>query len=218
MTFVLGVLRGERARFQLFGDTMNTCSRIEASSRRGCILVSKETAELLKKAGKEGWLEKRQDLVAVKGKGTLETYWVHASGGRQGSVASFAPSEEAGAELKAVYGEKLTDLDDKINRLVNWNTERLVQLLKQVIAHRGTSAVQKRKSIVSRGTSFDKGRLPLEEVREIIHLPDYDGRGAEKQKDPEEIKIPSEVAEQVHDLVGSIARLYRYVARIPSLS
>jgi len=26
-----GVLRGERARFQLFGDTVNTCARIETT-------------------------------------------------------------------------------------------------------------------------------------------------------------------------------------------
>ena len=37
-----GVLRGERARFQLFGDTMNTAARIETSGMRDKIHISEE--------------------------------------------------------------------------------------------------------------------------------------------------------------------------------
>lgn len=35
-----GVLRGERARFQLFGDTVNTASRMETTSRLSRIQIS----------------------------------------------------------------------------------------------------------------------------------------------------------------------------------
>lgn len=61
-----GVLRSERARFQLFGDTMNTCARLESSSKRGHIHASKETADLLVKAGRGKWLRKREDRVSAK--------------------------------------------------------------------------------------------------------------------------------------------------------
>ena len=47
-----GVLRGDRARFQLFGDTMNTASRMESTSLKGKIQISSNTAQLLTNAGK----------------------------------------------------------------------------------------------------------------------------------------------------------------------
>jgi class 3 adenylate cyclase len=41
-----GVLRGERSRFQLFGDTMHTASRIESTGQRGRIHISHETGKV----------------------------------------------------------------------------------------------------------------------------------------------------------------------------
>ena len=73
---VAGVLRGEKGRFQLFGDTINTASRMESNGRPGMIQVSGETAELLRRAGKRHWLTEREDKVVAKGKGEMQTYWV----------------------------------------------------------------------------------------------------------------------------------------------
>lgn len=67
-----GVLRGERARLQLFGDTINTTSRIESSSKPGRILLSNETAELIIAGGKGHWIEKRENMIEAKGKGALQ--------------------------------------------------------------------------------------------------------------------------------------------------
>lgn len=47
-----GVLRGERARFQLFGDTMNTAARMEQTGTKNRIQVSQATAEYLAAGGK----------------------------------------------------------------------------------------------------------------------------------------------------------------------
>ena len=47
-----GVLRGERARFQLFGDTMNTAARMEQTGMNNRIQVSQSTADYLHAAGK----------------------------------------------------------------------------------------------------------------------------------------------------------------------
>lgn len=47
-----GVLRGERARFQLFGDTMNTAARMEQTGMKNRIQVSQATAECLHAGGK----------------------------------------------------------------------------------------------------------------------------------------------------------------------
>ena len=72
-----GVLRGERSRFQLFGDTMNTASRMESNGVRDRIQISQETADLLVAAGKEDWFAPREDKVMAKGKGKFLS---HTSG------------------------------------------------------------------------------------------------------------------------------------------
>jgi Adenylate and Guanylate cyclase catalytic domain len=66
-----GVLRGERARFQLFGDTVNTASLMESNGMAGSIHCSQSTAD--------HWLVKRTDLIEPKGKGLMQTYWVKPS-------------------------------------------------------------------------------------------------------------------------------------------
>lgn len=71
-----GVLRGAKARFQLFGDTVNTAARMESTSLPKKIQVSSSTADRLSKAGKGNWVEPREDDVDVKGKGTLHTFWL----------------------------------------------------------------------------------------------------------------------------------------------
>jgi len=71
-----GVLRSEKSRFQLFGDTMNTASRMESTGEAMKIQISEQTAELLEAAGKKAWCKTREGLVSVKGKGTMKTYWL----------------------------------------------------------------------------------------------------------------------------------------------
>lgn len=46
------VLRGDKSRFKLFGDTVNTAARIESTCKRNKIHMSMGTAEQLQHAGK----------------------------------------------------------------------------------------------------------------------------------------------------------------------
>lgn len=62
-----GVLRGDRARFQLFGDTMNATSRLESTGKAGKIHISSEAAAYIFSAGKHHWLVPREDKVTAKG-------------------------------------------------------------------------------------------------------------------------------------------------------
>jgi len=71
-----GVLRGEKSRFQLFGDTVNTASRMESTGQPNHIQCSQATAILLKEEGKDSWLKARAEKVFAKGKGELQTYWI----------------------------------------------------------------------------------------------------------------------------------------------
>jgi class 3 adenylate cyclase len=69
-----GVLRGQKSRFQLFGDTMNTASRMESNGAPHKIHVSQETADELTAKGKASWISPREDKIVAKGKGELQTY------------------------------------------------------------------------------------------------------------------------------------------------
>jgi class 3 adenylate cyclase len=68
-----GVLRGDKTRFQLFGDTVNTASRMESNGMKGKIHCSQTTADALISAGKTQWLTSRADKITAKGKGEMQT-------------------------------------------------------------------------------------------------------------------------------------------------
>lgn len=63
-----GVLRGERPRFQLFGDTMNTTARMEREGMADCIHMSDDTADLLTTSGYGHWVTPREDKIELKGR------------------------------------------------------------------------------------------------------------------------------------------------------
>lgn len=70
-----GILRGTKSRFELFGDTINTASRMESTGLPGKIQVSEETAMLIQRDSKSQWLTKRDTTITAKGKGEMQTYW-----------------------------------------------------------------------------------------------------------------------------------------------
>ncbi|CAB9531243.1 Receptor-type guanylate cyclase gcy (Partial), partial [Seminavis robusta] len=76
-----GVLRGDKGRFQLFGDTVNTASRMESNGVRGRIHVSQATADAITLAGKASWLTPREDKILAKGKGLMQTYFAQIIAG-----------------------------------------------------------------------------------------------------------------------------------------
>lgn len=137
-----GVLRGDRARFQLFGDTINTASRMESNGKRDHIQLSDCTAQLIMGAGKGHWLKKREDLVEAKGKGYMQCYWLNICASSRtlnenGSSGEGCDEEIADESLsdEALYAHE-RHLSNKHSRLVDWNTECLFQLLKQIALSR----------------------------------------------------------------------------------
>lgn len=103
---VAGVLRGEKQRFQLFGDSVNTAARMESNGQMGRIHVSSATADLLRALGKSQWLTKREDLVEAKGKGKMQCYWVNdILPARSLGVASFMSSSIASSQGSSFGGE-----------------------------------------------------------------------------------------------------------------
>ena len=193
-----GVLRGERARFQLFGDTVNTASRLETNGQAGRILVSKEFADLLQNAGKSAWVEERKDKITARGKGAMATYWL--VGGNSGERRSMA-SQTSNCNKERL----LLSCGSRKERLVDWCCQQLEYILRQIVARRRVSRrVLKSKKPAPKhfGTVF------FDEVAEIIVLPEYDAKAEAKQGDRATIVLDSRVLEELHTFVSCIASKY----------
>ena len=114
-----GVLRGEKSRFQLFGDTVNTAARMESTGMKNRIQLSSSTAQLLIEAGKENWIQSRDELVQAKGKGQIQTYWALTSRGRRTSSREIFQVEDRPKVVRSTlstedsYSNDIDEEDDK---------------------------------------------------------------------------------------------------------
>jgi 3'5'-cyclic nucleotide phosphodiesterase len=101
----------------------------------------------------------------------------------------------------------------KMQRLIEWNTDTLRRLLKQIVAHR-TSLPSERgtksylAAIDREGVRMARGRTALEEVKEIISLPKYDPTSVKRLQDPETVKLSNAVESQLEHYVQTIAQMY----------
>lgn len=69
---VAGVVGTSKFAYDVWGDTVNTASRLETTSEPGRIHVSAELARRLR----DEFVVERRGMVELKGKGEVETYWL----------------------------------------------------------------------------------------------------------------------------------------------
>jgi len=201
-----GVLRGERSRFQLFGDTVNTASRMESTGIPGKIQVSEATANALQASGKGHWVMKREEMITAKGKGSIQTYFVDTS-----STVSCAGSMSAD-ESSMMENDQNWIFDDKTSRLVKWNVDLLIQSLNAIVAHREAEEdVLGKRACSARRDSFQGeggDKIVIDECKEVIEFAPFNEKIAKKRKGTPSVPISQKIKDEVYSLVSSIARMY----------
>jgi hypothetical protein len=221
-----GVLRGERSRFQLFGDTVNTAARMESTGKRDCIQCSQATADVLTEAGKGHWVKPREEKVHAKGKGELQTYWIEVTSGVQrrssedmsqlsgeGSVHGQSKIWGQQAEIPEVVTQRA-----RHQRLIDYNVDLLAQHLKRVEARRRVLAMNGQDSshgapaqIHRPSTDYidDDSPTVLDEVKEVIRLPNFDPKSFKGHVDPASVELDAKVMSQLKRYVTIIGAMYR---------
>lgn len=115
----------------------------------------------------------------------MKTYWLVG----RSNVRSVDTGTDRGED--GIYAKA-----NKSDRLVDWNVELFLDLIRKIVAVRKKSKspsgrLQRTNSV----SSFHA--LPLQEVREIIHLPEYDS--SKDTVDPKTIEVPDLVVEELRD-------------------
>ena len=194
-----------RARFQLFGDTMNTCARMESTGVPNKIHISTETADLLIASGKSNWVIPREDQVLAKGLGYLSTYFLVSTSSQETSALERNASVDTASSSSSSDEAPSMDL-----RYVNYNTEVLKKALTLCITRRKVSGTKPSseeelaKLEIATGVSS-----VLDEYKEVILFsklcskPNLTGDGVESGA-----VLDNKVAQQLRRYVQEIASLY----------
>jgi hypothetical protein len=208
---------------------------MESTGYRNRIHCSQATATLLERAGKS-WATPRDDLVHAKGKGELQTYWIELAkksnpSPRTGSTSSFNSEnsvDHTSGDIqekewtRAGLGptrqrkeQKNAEMEEKERRLVDWNTDVLCRLLKQVIVKRHviskshSESSHRRTLYASNTDNRSRGNMVIDEVVEIIELPKsqvvYEQEMMEAGR---KLALGPTVVEQVRSYVQATAALY----------
>jgi len=103
---IAGVIGSKRFLYDLWGDAVNTASRMESQSTPGEIQITRATYELLK----DEFVCRRRGTIVVKGKGEMETWYLEGPRSDDGRTDQGFNSEAGESSIGGVYpaGERPT--------------------------------------------------------------------------------------------------------------
>lgn len=208
-------------RFQLFGDTVNCAARMESNGSPNLIQASQKTADLLTEAGKHHWLKRRDEFIEVKGKGTMQTYWVEPPQSRSSASSGDQTASDTGhsdADTLHVMGvSRAFDeaMAAKLERLIDWNMDTFAGLVKNIVARRVAMGgdAEPREALDHALLKENLGPIaPRGEVSEVIVLPDFAFNlkaGKKEGAALDNVELSGAVLWQLRDYITAIAYMYR---------
>ena len=105
----------------------------------------------------------------------------------------------------------LQSVDKKKERLIDWNTDTLLRHLRQVVVRRDVKNIEHTvdmKEIRRTERKLQRGQMVIDEVAEVIVLPNYDQTATQAQGEGMPSDLSDEVAQQLRAYVERIAQLY----------
>ena len=99
--------------------------------------------------------------------------------------------------------ERKSEEYHKRQRLISWNVDVLVRVIKEMVARREPDSASGEAPVW-----IGKGKNPLDEVVEVIELPNEDSLSAVVRRDPASIVLAPNVVELVREYVSFIAEMY----------
>lgn len=170
------------------------------------IHVSPDTANLLIEGGKRHWITKREDVVTIRGKTDIISYWIKSE-----NIA--IPKERSDDNSVTDSDLDASQSRDRFERLIEWNVGTLLRLIKEIAANREARNMETRAS--KRSLLWDKEAAsiagatenPLSEVVEIIALPEFKKTLANTTSS--DIEIDKQVVEELREYVSCVASMYR---------
>ncbi len=217
-----GVLLGGDSKFHIFGTTVNIASRMEAMGEPDRIHLSEKTADLLLEAGKKKWVQARKEKVHIKGVGEIQTYFITQRKALEAPLVNNQKSDKSGetasycSDLSAGSGVLWDEEDEDAllsvaklqgQRLVDWQVESLSGLLKKMVAYRNQG---RKKKPTKFSLYFEKAETVLDEVQEIIELPEFDSKSSIISSETlAAVELSDAVKKQLRAFVDDVAGLYR---------
>ena len=190
---------------------MNVASRIESAGLAGRIHVSPATAQELRLQGKDHWLMERPDVVHLRGKGQVQTFWaVPRSKGQSASTFSGTGHSDSDHEKQELDGEGAGS--EKVERLIDWNVEMLLQHLQPVVNSRTNKPRPSKAALVAvrnaeQNLLHDRQGIVVDEMTQILGMPEFDPDKA--QAAFQDSEIPPRVKQQLREFVVMIANTYK---------
>jgi len=224
-----GVLRGDRARYQVFGNTINVTSLMEKTCVPGQIQISQDTAEILASARKSSWFVPREGKIDAKAKGEIQTYWLQPKRQDKEDLSSDAASASTCTEChwfefpEDLFGTAAgsdtirAHLSKQNQRLAEWSSKQLLRLLNQVALHRTKQPVATCQNAAKCGATLADDGIQrwtggnvsfVDEVKEYISMPDFDPLPFPSSTEDNTQVLSGVVEQQLHDFVSIVCSMY----------
>jgi hypothetical protein len=181
---------------------------MESTGVRDKIQASKATADLLIEAGKQRWVQMREEQVHAKGLGVVTTHWITPWASKEGTNRTSCTEGSGSVDEEAITQNVQLEPEESLGlrRLVDWMTELFKSYVKDIVAKRTVTPKRKQRS-----EARITGCTPLDEVVECLILPEFNADSnalALLAKDGRDVVLDDEICSLLGEYVSLVAGLY----------